>query len=163
MQTLFPRLHISKSAVLSNDGIYRYCLTRTWDHTKGTVCYIGLNPSTADETEDDPTIRRCVGFAKSWGYGGIIMLNLFAYRATKPVKLLSTSDPVGPDNDAMIEYFVKDGHFTIACWGMRGEISGRDQAVKKMVPRLHHLGLTKDGHPRHPLYLPGDIIPTIWE
>lgn len=91
-----------KDAILSEDRKYRYILSRTWDETKPTVLFIGLNPSTADENEDDPTIRRCIIFAKSWGYGGLIMANLFAFRTTNPQGLYSEKNPVGSENDYYI-------------------------------------------------------------
>ena len=87
-------------AKLSECRKYRYALWRTWDETKPHVMIIGLNPSTADETKDDPTITRCINFAKSWGYGGVCMANLFAYRATEPTVMKGSTDPVGTENDA---------------------------------------------------------------
>src|SRR4051794_1235729 len=86
-------------AVLSDDRVYRYSLSRTWSPTKGAVTFIGLNPSTADENELDPTLRRIVGFAHAWGYGTFHMANLFAFRATDPVAMRAAPEPVGPDND----------------------------------------------------------------
>src|SRR5262245_19133112 len=92
----------TKEALISPCGLYRYWLTRTWDNSLRRVCWVMLNPSTADAEQDDPTIRRCVGFARSWGAGGIIVVNLFAFRASDPKALLRAADPVGPDNDGHI-------------------------------------------------------------
>lgn len=85
---------MKKSAILSDDRKYRYSLSRVWDESKNKVMFIGLNPSTADETEDDPTIRRCINFAKSWGYVGLEMTNLFAFRATAPKDMKNTKEPI---------------------------------------------------------------------
>ncbi len=85
-------------AVLSADGVYRYRLWRTWDASKPTLAFLMLNPSTADATEDDPTIRRCLGFAKEWGYGSLVVVNLFALRSPNPDALRENDDPVGPEN-----------------------------------------------------------------
>ena len=90
---------MKKDAILSEDRKYRYVLSRIWDESKSMVMIIGLNPSTADETIDDPTIVRCIDFAKNWGYGGIYMLNLFAFRATLPKDMFSVENPIGDEND----------------------------------------------------------------
>lgn len=141
------------SAILSDCRTYRYALSRSWDESLATVVFIGLNPSTADETKDDPTIRRCIGFAKSWGYGSLVMLNLFAYRATDPTKLQLVEDPVGPDNNWHIKTVSKASDLVVAAWGNHGSLLRRSTIVKRAVPKLYHLGLTKIGEPRHPLYL----------
>ena len=94
--------YIRTGAEFSKDRIHRYALYRVWDESKPLIMLIGLNPSTADENKDDPTIKRCVSFAKHWGYGGLIMVNIFAYRATDPRKMKKATDPVGPDNDKWI-------------------------------------------------------------
>lgn len=145
-----------RSAVFSPDRVYRYELWRQWGESP-IVAFIGLNPSTADETVDDPTIRRCIGFAKSWGCGGLVMLNLFAYRATDPRQLLIAEDPVGPDNDAHLKSAVARSDMTVAAWGVHGKLQNRGWHVVGMLgegAHLQALGLTKDGYPRHPLYLP---------
>ena len=95
-------LSINKSATFSNCRKYRYALSRSWDEKKKIVLFIGLNPSTADEKKDDPTIRRCINYAQSWGFGGLQVANLFAYRATKPTKLRYVENPVGDDNDQQL-------------------------------------------------------------
>ena len=121
--------------------------------------FIGLNPSTADEVEDDPTIRRCVAFAKSWGYGALCMTNLFAFRATEPSDMIASIDPVGQDNDMYLTTMALDAGIVVAAWGTNGAHLGRDKEVRGLVPNLHCLRRTLAGHPGHPLYLPGDLTP----
>jgi hypothetical protein len=124
--------------------------------------FIGLNPSTADEAQDDPTIRRCIGFAKTWGFGGIYMLNLFAYRATNPKEIRLVEEPIGGKNDDYLKgYFAKKG-LNIACWGIWGTFMNRGDEVINMLGKanLSCLGMTKIGQPKHPLYLKGDTVPT---
>lgn len=118
-------------AIFSADRLYRYTLTRRWDG-RPMMAWIGLNPSTADETEDDPTIRRCTGFAKAWGYGGMVMLNLFAYRATDPKEMMCTAlirDPIGnPRNDELIQRVVwAETALAVAAGGGRTELSRAGQ------------------------------------
>jgi hypothetical protein len=141
---------------------YRYALWRTWGGITGYAMFVGLNPSTADETEDDPTIRRCIAFAKEWGYGGLCMTNLFAYRATQPTDMMNADDPVGPDNDDWLRDAGGGASVVVAAWGVNGTFSGRNTAVRKTLPRLHYLRLTKAGHPGHPLYLPKTLRPVPW-
>lgn len=149
---------IERGADISPCGLYRYALWRKWG-PGGTVMFVGLNPSTADATLDDPTIRRCVAFARSWGFGGLMMTNLFAWRATDPMHMLSAKDPIGPENDMRLRAAYLNAKLTVAAWGAHGTHKGRDAAVRKMLPRLHYLRLTKAGHPGHPLYLPGELKP----
>lgn len=137
---------------------YRYDLERHWHEGCGKVAFIGLNPSTADETQDDPTIRRCIGFAKSWGFSGLHMLNLFAYRATDPKDMKLADDPIGPDNDRYILQVANECIAVIAAWGTHGVYRGRDNQVKRLLPELHCLKITKGGHPSHPLYLPKSLM-----
>ncbi|WP_276968362.1 DUF1643 domain-containing protein, partial [Metallibacterium scheffleri] len=120
---------------------------------------VGLNPSTADETQDDPTIRRCVGFAKAWGYQALCMVNLFAFRATRPDDMLAAADPVGPDNDAHLRALSGEAGVIVAAWGALGTHRGRDVEVCALLPALHCLTLTKGGQPGHPLYLPRRLTP----
>lgn len=141
--------------MFSEDRIYRYQLRRDWDETLPVVAFIGLNPSTADETQDDPTIRRCIGFAKAWGYGGLVMLNLFAFRATDPKVMRAASDPIGPDNNVHICAVAKEAEAVVAAWGTGGAHLNRDFAVRRMLHgNIGSLGFTNKGHPRHPLYVP---------
>lgn len=148
-----------KSAYFSEDMLYRYSLSRTWDTGLSKVNFIGLNPSTADHEIDDPTIRRCMGFAKSWGYGGIIMTNLFAFRATDPSDMKKAEDPLGPENQDHIVEVSNQSRISVACWGKHGVYLNRQNHVLRYFNRLHYLKLNKDGTPAHPLYLPGHLTP----
>lgn len=153
-------------AHLSADGLYRYSLYRRWVPT-GTdatwVTFVMLNPSTADAEVDDPTIRRCKAFARAWGYGGLHVVNLYAYRATKPRDLWTAADPVGPRNDDIIRGFANTGWPMVAAWGANAR-PDRVEAVLRLLGTsvFQSLGVTKDGHPRHPLYVKGDTPLTPW-
>lgn len=137
---------------------YRYSLWRVWAGdltTARMVAFIGLNPSTADERQDDPTVRRCKAFAQSWGYDGFWMLNLFAFRATDPQVMKACSRPVGDENDATLKRIHTESSLTVACWGLHGSHAGRSEEVLKLLdPPIHCFGMTKGGEPLHPLYLP---------
>jgi hypothetical protein len=150
------------AAVFSPCGRYRYVLWRHWGGPGGEAMIVGLNPSTADAERNDPTIRRCIAFARNWGYAGLCMTNLFAYRATKPADLVAADDPVGPDNDAWLREVAEHAAIVVAAWGVHGVFRGRGDAVVTMLPRLHCLRPTKDGHPGHPLYLPQGLSPVPW-
>ena len=163
----------TRKAIISKCDTYRYELSREWDFTKGYVCFVGLNPSTADDHLDDPTIRRCVNFAKSWGYGGIIMTNLFHYRATNPKDMISKgfgAIPIqGFTSDFADSHIIRScsrAGLIIACWGTNGNTFNRDLYVKKTLKenniKLHYLKLTKEGFPSHPLYLKKDLKPQLW-
>jgi hypothetical protein len=143
---------------------YRYTLWRDFGDAdnRAYAMFIGLNPSTADEVNDDPTIRRCIAFAKDWGYGGLCMTNLFAFRATKPVDMRAADDPVGPKNDAHLVKIARQAGIVVGAWGTHGTHLGRDLTVVSLVPDLHCLHTTKDGHPGHPLYLRGGLKPTLF-
>jgi hypothetical protein len=158
---------MEKSAVFSPCRRYRYALWRTWSPLdlsgKGYAMFIGLNPSTADEENDDPTVRRCIAFAKSWGFDGLCMTNLFAYRSTDPVVMLAQDDPIGPDNDRTLTDLGIAAGVVVAAWGVRGVHRGRGEAVRRMLPNIHYLRLTRDGHPGHPLYLPKTLMPHPWD
>jgi hypothetical protein len=153
-------------AVFSPDRKHRYTLKRRWwsDPPGQTVAFIGLNPSTADETQDDPTVRRCINFAKTWGYNAMFMLNIFALRSTDPLALYRAKDPVGPWNDDYILKAVEDSSLVIACWGNHGALLNRGWTVIRLLEdagvKLMRLGaMTQVGQPRHPLYLKGDLKP----
>jgi hypothetical protein len=152
---------MQRSATLSPCRAYRYALWRQWGRGPYAM-FIGLNPSTADETNDDPTIRRCVTFAKAWGYEALCMANLFAFRATQPADMKKAPSPVGWENDLWLQRLAADAGVVVAAWGAHGTFQGRDQSVRLLVPNLHYLRLTKDGHPGHPLYLPADLKPQLW-
>ena len=140
-----------RGAVLSPCRKYRYALNRIWNKDMPFVVFIGLNPSTADEIEDDPTIRRCIRYAYDWGYGGVHMLNLFAFRATEPKDMREAAEPVGIDNDKFLLAYASrpKNEIVIAAWGAHGAFLGREKAVKKLISPLHCLSITKDGHPGH--------------
>jgi hypothetical protein len=122
--------------------------------------FVGLNPSTADESKDDPTIRRCVGYAKRWGYGALCMTNLFAYRATHRDVLKAYPSPIGPDNDRWLVEAAIKASVVVAAWGIDGLYLQRDQAVIRLLgKKLVCLNKTKDGHPGHPLYLKKNLTP----
>lgn len=144
----------NSSAVLSADGQYRYELTRRWDNSTSTLTFVMLNPSTADASIDDPTIRRCIGFAQSAGFGGLRVLNLYAFRATQPKDMFRAIDPVGPENDSYISGLFA-GSTVIAAWGANAR-PDRVRQVRRLLAnqRILCLGVTKDGHPKHPLYVP---------
>ena len=150
-------LSINKSATFSNCRKYRYALSRSWDDKKKIVLFIGLNPSTADQKKDDPTIRRCINYAQNWGFGGLQVANLFAYRATKPAKLKNVENPVGDDNDKHLIKLSKMADLTVAAWGNEGSLFSRDKQVIKLIPNLMCLKINKSGQPAHPLYQKKDI------
>jgi hypothetical protein len=158
------------SAVFSPCGRYRYLLTRRLcesnsehERTQDMVAtFIMLNPSTADATRNDPTIRRCIGFAQRWGCGRLQVLNLFAVRATLPQAMKQADDPVGPDNRKwfaqMLRVAPRESHLVVCAWGVHGAFRAQDHVVLGWLHELgiasFALGVTRDGHPRHPLYLP---------
>ena len=144
------------SAIFSEDKMFRYELWRWWDKSKPFVMFIGLNPSTADETNDDPTIRRCIGFAQDWGYGGLCMTNLFALRATDPKVMLNFPKSIGPDNDEHLIMVSDKAGKIIAAWGIHGSHRNRDKEVMAFIPDMFCLGITKNGNPKHPLYIKKD-------
>ena len=151
---------MKKGAQLSNCGKYRYALWRTWKEDSH-VMFIGLNPSTADKTKDDPTIRRCIGYAKAWGFGGIYMLNLFAFRATNPKELFKADNPIGNENNDYLKMYHSKEGLNIACWGSWGVYLNRGQEVIRLLGKenLSCMGVTKTGQPKHPLYLKRGIEP----
>lgn len=144
-----------KEAIFSEDRKYRYSLSRIWDSTKPYVLFIGLNPSTADEHLDDHTIRRCKGFALEWGYGGIYMANLFGLRSTDPKVMLKSDSPVGTGNDEILKKLGQEADVIVCVWGNPGDHLNREYFIKHMFRgySLKCLGLTKGGHPKHPLRL----------
>lgn len=154
------------SAVFSENGLHRYSLTRRW--TNGpAVMFIGLNPSTADEKNDDPTIRRCIGFAKSWDCGALYMGNAFSYRATDPREMAEAReagiDINGKENDHWLRTLAGAADIIVAAWGAHLLAVDRGLAVAELIgPRLQCLGTTQSGQPRHPLYLKRDTLLAPW-
>jgi hypothetical protein len=121
--------------------------------------FVGLNPSTADEMSDDPTLTRCINFAKSWGYGGVCMANLFAFRATEPSDMKASDDPIGTENNTWLKKLAKDAALVVAAWGNDGSYLERSEQVKKLLPNLYCLKLNKSGEPAHPLYQAAKLKP----
>lgn len=178
--------YINKGAILSSDGRYRYLLWREWRGThdpknwrwlgakdgvgeelgEPRACvFVMLNPSSADGRVDDPTIRKCVGFARAWRYELLYVVNLFAYRATNPRALLALDhgdDPVGVENQSYFDRVIDRAGIIVCAWGTNGTFVGQDETALGWLDgkRCFALGLTKDGHPRHPLYLPLAAEPT---
>ncbi|WP_092225043.1 DUF1643 domain-containing protein [Desulforhopalus singaporensis] len=150
---------MKNTAKLSECRTYRYALWRTWDNSKPQVMFVGLNPSTADETTDDPTLTRCINYAQSWGYGGVFMANLFAFRATNPLDMKAAYDPVGPENNKWLKHLAKDAALVVAAWGNDGSYLDRSKQVLELIPHMHCLKLNKSGEPAHPLYLAANIHP----
>lgn len=153
----------TRSAVIV--GPYRYVLERDWSGGR-TVVWIMLNPSTADASTDDPTLRRCLAFSKAWGFGTLRIVNLFAWRSPDPADLERVVDPIGPDNDHHIHETARAGDLVVCAWGVGGKLFDRDQAVLAQLRRagveLHALAWTQRGKPTHPLYLSKDIHPKPW-
>jgi hypothetical protein len=146
-------------AVFDASGMYRYSLWRVWYADYPRVVFIMLNPSTADERRNDPTIRRCIEFACTWQFGSVDVVNLFAYRATDFKELLKVDDPVGEENDLFIERAIEGCSTIVVGWGTKGTLLDRDCRVLQLLARkqnVYCLDMTKDGYPRHPLYVRGD-------
>lgn len=154
------------SAVFSDCEQYRYTLTRRWDKGEG-VMFLMLNPSTADEFRNDPTVERCERRARALGFGAFRVCNIFAYRATDPKVMRAVDDPVGPENDAAILDGCNWAAAVVAAWGTHGAHRGRGPEVAAMLTRGGveplTLGLSKHGHPKHPLYISYATQPTRWE
>lgn len=161
--------YLTRSATFSDSREHRYELTREWDSHKPTIVWCGLNPSTADEMKDDPTIRREVGFSKDWGFGQYIKVNAYAWRATKPKDMFEAqangADIVGAANDDNIRRLLGSAGMFVACWG--ANIDKRrswelQTLMRNSLRTVHVLKLTKQGHPQHPLYMPADTKPFKW-
>ena len=151
----------SIGAVFDKSGVYRYRLWRHWDPALPKLCLVMLNPSTADASNNDPTIARCVKLARDWGYGGVEVVNLFAYRATSPRDLWQSEDPVGPSNDRYIKHAAAHTDACVVAWGnLPPTRIARAKSVLRMLSshKLLCPGVTKLSHPRHPLYLSSDAL-----
>jgi hypothetical protein len=146
---------VTRSAIFDPTGAYRYSLTRLWEPSLPRLCFVMLNPSTADAERDDPTIRRCVGFAR-WGYGGLEVVNLYAFRATRPDALFRAPDPIGPENDRHIREAVARAALVVAAWGNHGAKGNRGMATLPLLTEVYCLGMTALREPRHPLYTAKD-------
>lgn len=145
-------------ACFDSTGAYRYRLWREWDAALPSVTFVMLNPSTADAERDDPTIRRCIGFARSWGFGQLEVLNICAYRATDPRRLFAAKDPVGPENASHLRAATENAAMIVAAWGNHGR--GLNWPLFRGC--VHNLGLTKLGQPRHPLRILAETQPLAW-
>lgn len=149
------------SAVFDPTGKYRYRLERVWDPASPRCAFICLNPSTATAETDDQTVRKLIGFADRWGFGGFILGNIFAFRATNPreLKPLGWDGAVGPENDEALSTIIRrtEVQMVIAAWGAHGALFSRGREVasrlRNIGARFHCLGMTADGQPRHPLML----------
>lgn len=156
-----PPRPIWNGAVISDDGLYRYRLWRRWDDGPRMV-FVMLNPSTADHSENDPTTRRCIGYAKREGCASIDVINLFALRTTKPVHLLDHPDPEGPDQEMHWRLCLQHESIVVAVWGANARqferVGIRSQVLGMAQPWTNWkcLGFNDDGSPRHPLYVPAD-------
>lgn len=167
---MITRTHIKgdapSTAIYSDCERYRYSLTRIWSPSGEKVHYVMLNPSTATEVQNDPTVERCERRARVLGFGGFRVTNIFAWRETDPRKMRVAADPVGPDNDLAILQGAQWADRTIAAWGAHGEHLARGAQVERLLrgtgKPLFHLGLTKQGHPRHPLYIAYSQEPETW-
>jgi hypothetical protein len=148
-------------ARFSRNRRYRFALWRRWAEGP-QVLFVMLNPSTADERNDDPTIWRCIGFARSWGFGAMAVGNLFAFRTPTPVALRSALEPVGANNASWLQRLRAESDLTVAAWGNHGRFLGRSAAARAAFPDLHVLGITRRGEPRHPLYTPAQTPPVLW-
>jgi hypothetical protein len=146
---------------------WRYLLWRRWDAGRPVANFLMLNPSTADALQLDPSCTRARNYAERWGYGALVVTNIFAWRATDPLEMKSARDPVGAGNDAAIVRAAREASLVVCAWGNHGEHLERARVVtallrKEGVP-LHYLRMNGAGHPAHPLYLPGALAPLRWE
>jgi hypothetical protein len=145
---------------------WRYLLWRRWDERKPVANFLMLNPSTADEHQLDPTCSRARNYAERWGYGGLIVTNVFGWRATDPNAMKAVKDPVGPGNDAAIVRAAKEAEIVVCAWGNHGSFLNRSFDVKSLLNknniRLHSLRVNANGEPAHPLYLPGNLKARSW-
>jgi hypothetical protein len=147
------------SAVISSCGKYRYELRRTWDATKSAVLFVCLNPSTADATVEDNTSRVCINYSKQWGFGTLLIGNLFAFRSTDPAALRTAADPVGPENNSSIRKLQSKATLVVCAWGNEGVFLNRDVQVLRLLNAPHCLVKLKSGGPGHPLYKSAKLKP----
>jgi hypothetical protein len=145
---------------------WRYLLWRRWDDKKRVANFLMLNPSTADEMKLDPTCSRARDYAERWGYGALIVTNVFAFRDTNPAQMKAAQDPVGPGNDAAIVRAARESAIVVCAWGNHGGHMERSSRVKNLLRKsglkLHMLRVNANGEPAHPLYLPGKLNPLLW-
>lgn len=153
-------------AVYSDCEAYRYALTRVWDASGQKALFVMLNPSTATEFQNDPTVERCERRARALGFGAFRVTNIFAFRATDPKVMRAMQDPIGPANDAAIAAGADWADRIICAWGSHGIHMNRGPCVEQLLRTkqkpLWHLGVTQGGQPKHPLYISYDCQPEIW-
>ena len=153
-------------AAFSRCRRWRYLLWRLWDESKPVANFLMLNPSTADEFKLDPSCSRARAYAERWGYGGLVVTNIFAWRATDPDEMKAAKDPIGRGNDAAILRAAREAAIVVCAWGNHGEHRGRGGEVVSSLRAsqvdLHYLKMNGAGHPSHPLYLPGTLDPVPW-
>ena len=155
-------MNMKSGAIFDTTNTYRYTLWRSWSPDHPHLTFIMLNPSTADAQRNDPTISRCLAFARDWGFGSLEVVNLFAYKTAYPSDLLRVPDPVGEENDRFLQQAIARSSCIVAAWGTKGILLDRNRQVLQLLTDKQHiycLGLTRDGHPRHPLYIKGNIQP----
>jgi hypothetical protein len=161
------RADIASEAAYSDCGAYRYWLKRRWADAGGMLNFVMLNPSVADELRNDPTVERCERRARMLGFGAFIVTNIFAWRDTHPKEMRRATEPIGPENDAVLVRMAQNSDKVVAAWGTHGAHLGRGREVAALLREsgvtLHHLGLSKHGHPRHPLYVGYEITPKTWK
>ena len=149
---------IARTAIFDQTGQYRYRLGRRWQPQGEDVAFVMLNPSRADHTKDDPTLRACIQFAQRWGYASLSVVNLFGYRTPHPRELKKSQDPIGPENDTYVLQAAETAKTVVLAWGNEGGLLGRGLAMLSQLvayaPKLHYLQLNQSGQPRHPLYIP---------
>ena len=150
--------YLDASAEISDDGLYRYWLSRRLGMGERAVLFVGLNPSTADAKQDDQTIRRCVGYARDWGFDWLFMGNVYAFRSTDPKGLLTADEPVGPMNQDALKWMTRKAEIVVAAWG-NNPLNSDARTLARWVLSLPHtrcLGENKNGSPKHPLFLRSD-------
>ena len=152
-------------ATFSRCRRWRYLLWRCWDASRPAANFLMLNPSTADEVRLDPTCTRARAYAERWGYGALVVTNIFAFRETNPTRMKAARDPVGPGNDAAILRAARECALVVCAWGNHGAFGERSSRVKALLAgkKLHVLRLNAGGEPAHPLYLPGKLRPAAWD
>ena len=144
---------INSNAIFSEDRTHRYALIREWDLNKPSLMIVALNPSSADEKTDDPTIRRCIGFAKKWGFGKLIVTNLFSFRTSSPKNLFNSKNPIGNKNDFWLKKLSKEVDMVVLAYGNHGKFNNRHNEILKIIKNPHCIKKAKTGMPMHPLYL----------
>ena len=153
-------------AIFDPTGAYRYSLWRQWDTRQPRLAFVMLNPSTADTETDDATIRRCVKFARTWKFGALEVVNLFAFRATQPQILKQVVDPVGVECDRYLLAAADQAQQIVVAWGNGGRLHQRDQIVLDLLAShkaIYCLGMSQAGQPRHPLYLRSEVKPILFK